>query len=51
MIFDDGTVDTEPAHGAGGWTDDLESLSVEYLGEAMGAHMLGRVLCSSFNAG
>jgi len=51
MIFDDGTVDTKPACNAGGWTDDLESLSVEYVGEAMGGHMLGRVICSSFRAG
>jgi hypothetical protein len=51
MIFADGTVDTERAWNSGGWTSDIDSLKVENVGTAQGAYMLGRVICSSFNAG
>jgi hypothetical protein len=50
MVFNDGSVDSESA-GNCGWTSDLSSLVVENIGTAQGLHMLGRVLCSSFNAG
>lgn len=49
MTFDDGTVDSESYNG--GWTSDIVSLKVENVGTAQGAYMLGRVICSSFNAG
>jgi len=51
MVFNDGTVDTESAYNSGGWTSDIESLQVENIGQAQGAYMLGRVICSSFCAG
>jgi hypothetical protein len=51
MILADGTVDTERAWNSGGWTSDVDSLKVENVGTAQGAYMLGRVICSSFNAG
>ena len=51
MVFADGTVDTETAYNSGGWTSDLDSLKIENIGTAQGAYMLGRVICSSFNAG
>ena len=51
VVFDDGTVDTEPAYNSGGWVSDVESLVVENIGTAQGPYMLGRVLCASFNAG
>jgi len=50
MVFD-GVVDTERAYSNGGWTGDIDSLKVENVGTAQGAYMLGRVICSSFNAG
>jgi hypothetical protein len=51
MIFNDGSVDTESAYNGAGWTSDIESLQVENIGQAQGAYMLGRVICSSFCAG
>jgi hypothetical protein len=50
-VFNDGSVDTHSAYNSGGWTSDIESLTVECVGQAQGAYMLGRVICSSFNAG
>jgi len=51
MIVNDGSVDTEHEYKGAGWTDDIESLVVENIGQAQGEYMLGRVICSSFNAG
>jgi len=51
FVENNGRVDTEPADNCAGWTSDIESLSVENIGQAQGAYMLGRVICSSFNAG
>ena len=51
VVFNDGTVDSEPAYNSGGWVSDVESLVVENIGTAQGPYMLGRVLCASFNAG
>ena len=51
VVFNDGSVDNEPAYNSGGWVSDVESLVVENIGTAQGPYMLGRVLCASFNAG
>ena len=47
----DGLVDAKCALGNGRWTGDIDSLKVEMVGNAQGAYMLGRVICSSFNTG
>lgn len=51
MTYNDGRVDAYAEYGGAGWTDDIESLVVENIGQAQGEYMLGRVICSSFNAG